>query len=65
MNAVSAVTGTRSITYSDDQFDRCANNPPPPIGCNAAANDTSSRDHTNIATGHSNLFQGGAQPYGL
>lgn len=53
--AASPITNAVSIIYSDDQYDQYATNPPPP-GCTAATNNTGSCDHTNIATGQSNLF---------
>jgi len=47
--AASPTTGLASIIYSDDQYTNDANNPPQ-TGCTAAKNNTSSCDHTAIAT---------------
>jgi hypothetical protein len=52
--AVSPVTDAASIVYSDDQYGGTDN--PPPTGCTSSSNDSASCDHTNIATGTSNLF---------
>jgi hypothetical protein len=53
--AVSPVTNAASIVYSDDQYDGFADNPPP-SGCTPSTNDSASCDHTNVATGASQLF---------
>jgi hypothetical protein len=55
--AASPTTGLASIIYSDDQFDP---NGPNTSGCDAAANNSSSCDHTAIATqtGGSPIFGG-------
>jgi hypothetical protein len=47
--AASPTTGHASIVYSDDQYTNDTNDPPQP-GCTAAQNNTSSCDHTSIAT---------------
>jgi hypothetical protein len=47
--AVNPLTGLASIIYSDDQYTNDANNPPQP-GCTAAGSNTSTCDHTSIAT---------------
>ncbi|MHB8468611.1 MAG: hypothetical protein ACYDCH_02480 [Gaiellaceae bacterium] len=47
--AASPTTGLASIIYSDDQYTNDANNPPR-AGCDASQNNTSSCDHTSIAT---------------
>ena len=47
----SPTTGLASIIYSDDQYQNDANHQPNPVyGCTAAAADTSTCQHTNIAT---------------
>ena len=47
----SPTTGFASIIYSDDQFQNDANHAPnPALGCTADKSDTSTCDHTNIAT---------------
>jgi hypothetical protein len=53
--AVSPVTDAASIVYSDDQYAGFADNPPP-SGCTSATNNSASCDHTNIATGSSQLY---------
>jgi hypothetical protein len=45
----SPTTGLASIIYSDDQYQNDANHKPNP-NCTPAGNDTSSCDHTNVAT---------------
>ena len=52
--AVSPVTDAASVIYSDDQYG--GTNNPPPSGCTAATNNSGTCDHTNVATGSSNLF---------
>ena len=47
----SPTTGLASIIYSDDQYQSDANHKPNPVyGCTPADNDTSTCQHTNIAT---------------
>lgn len=47
--AVNPHTGLASIIYSDDQYTNDANNPPQ-SGCTASTSNSSSCDHTSIAT---------------
>src|SRR5205807_946036 len=47
--AASPTTGLASIVYSDDQFHGTAASPPAP-GCTAGTTNTSSCDHTALAT---------------
>ncbi len=47
--AVNPLTGLASIVYSDDQYINDANDPPA-SGCTASTTNTSSCDHTSIAT---------------
>jgi len=47
--AVNPITGLASIIYSDDQYTNDPNNPPP-SGCTPATSNSSSCDHTAIAT---------------
>ncbi len=47
--AASPVTGMASIVYSDDQYTNTADSPPQP-GCTPDASNTSSCDHTAVAT---------------
>ncbi len=47
--AASPTTGLASIIYSDDQYTNDANDPPR-SGCTASTSNTSSCDHTSIAT---------------
>ena len=47
----SPTTGFASIIYSDDQYQNDANHKPNPVyGCTASDSDTSTCDHTNVAT---------------
>jgi hypothetical protein len=47
----SPTTGLASIIYSDDQYQNDANHQPYPVyGCTQADNDTSTCQHTNVAT---------------
>ena len=47
----SPTTGLASIIYSDDQYQNDANHKPNPnTGCTASGSDTSTCDHTNVAT---------------
>src|SRR5258707_10474333 len=47
--AVNPLTGLASIVYSDDQYTNDVNDPPQ-SGCTASTSNTSSCDHTSIAT---------------
>ena len=47
--AVNPINGMASIIYSDDQYTNDANNPPR-SGCTASTSNSSSCDHTSIAT---------------
>jgi len=47
--AVNPINGMASIIYSDDQYTNDANNPPR-SGCTASTSNSSSCDHTPIAT---------------
>jgi hypothetical protein len=47
----SPTTGLASIVYSDDQYQNDANHKPNPVyGCTSADSDTSTCNHTNVAT---------------
>jgi len=48
--AASPVTGMASIIYSDDQYTNTQASPPATYGCSASSSNSSSCDHTSIAT---------------
>ena len=48
--AANPLTGLASIVYSDDQYTNDANDPPASSNCTASTTNTSSCDHTSIAT---------------
>ncbi|MGH7904631.1 MAG: hypothetical protein ACREPA_11000 [Candidatus Dormibacteraceae bacterium] len=47
--AASPITGLASIVYSDDQYGTDPNSPPPP-GCTTSTTNSSTCDHTEVAT---------------
>jgi hypothetical protein len=48
--AANPLTGLASIVYSDDQYTNDPNNPPASANCTSSSSNTSSCDHTSIAT---------------